>query len=142
MLIIGAHYDTVAATPGADDNASGVAALLGIARDLADETAFQNGQVRGVYAGRAAGIRTANMGSYHYARSLKEAGAEVEGMICLEMVGYFTDLPGSQSYPLPLVQAEVPFTRQFYRPGREYAFRTFTEDYRRRVCGEPWTCRS
>jgi hypothetical protein len=48
------------------------------------------------------------MGSYIYAGSLKEAGVRLKGMICLEMIGYFTDAPGSQSYPLPFMNLWYP----------------------------------
>jgi hypothetical protein len=52
--------------------------------------------------------RTSDMGSYHYARSLNQSGAQVEGMICLEMIGYFDDRAGSQIYPLPLFKLIYP----------------------------------
>ena len=67
------------------------------------------------------------MGSYHYARSLKEAGAEVEGMICLEMVGYFSDLPGSQYYPLPIFKLKYPSRGNFIALVGNTRSRTFTE---------------
>ena len=73
--------------------------------------------------------RTPNMGSYHYARSLKEAGAAVEGMICLEMVGYFSDLPGSQSYPLPFFKLKYPSRGNFIAMVGNMRSRTFYGGY-------------
>ena len=100
-VVIGAHYDTVPHTPGADDNASGVAALLELARRLIDTrpdcticlVAFANEEDNG---GAWEG-----MGSYAHARGLKERGIDVVGMISLEMLGYFDQSEGSQKYPFP-----------------------------------------
>jgi Zn-dependent M28 family amino/carboxypeptidase len=107
-LVIGAHYDTVRTTPGADDNASGVAGLLCLARQLSriqpDKT------IRFVFfcLEEPPTFRTRNMGSYHYAKSLKEKGDRIEGMICLEMIGYFCDREGCQHYPLPFMNVKFP----------------------------------
>ena len=100
-LVIGAHYDTVPTTPGADDNASGVAGLLELAKRLKDSNpdcticlcAYANEEHNGG--------KWENMGSYAHARSLKEKGTDVIGMISLEMLGYFSDEEGSQKYPFP-----------------------------------------
>src|SRR6266404_3071839 len=87
LIILGAHFDSVQGTPGADDNASGVAVLLEAARLLS----------------RAFNLEELNMiGSSYLAKKLKSAGAKVDAMISLEMVGY-TDLnSGSQKYPFGL----------------------------------------
>ena len=107
-LVIGAHYDTVESTPGADDNASGVACLLELARTVS--TMRPTGTIRFVafVLEEPPAYRTEGMGSYHYAESLKTSGIPVHGMICLEMVGYFSDRPGSQSYPLPFFKLKYP----------------------------------
>jgi Zn-dependent M28 family amino/carboxypeptidase len=112
-LVIGAHYDTVETTPGADDNASGVACLLELARSCAGSR-FP-GAVRFVafVLEEPPAYRTEGMGSYHYAESLKEAGVPIGGMICLEMVGYYSDRPGSQSYPLPFFRMKYPSTGNY-----------------------------
>lgn len=96
-VIVGAHFDSVVDTPGADDNASGVAALLETARLLSQ--AHLNSQVMFC----AFNLEELNMiGSTAFAKKLKAAGATVEAMISLEMVGY-TDLrPGSQKLPVGL----------------------------------------
>ncbi|WP_262488997.1 M28 family peptidase [Halomonas sp. ANAO-440] len=99
VLVVGAHYDTVRGSPGADDNASGVAVLIELARLLQgvplDRTlhlvAFANEEMP--FFGTDA------MGSLRYARQAREEGMNITGMIALEMLGYYTDAPGSQYHP-------------------------------------------
>ncbi|HDH04863.1 MAG TPA: M28 family peptidase [Nitrospirae bacterium] len=107
ILVVGAHYDTVTGTPGADDNASAVAGLLELARMFADTPLHKTVHFVAFALEESPLFRSKHMGSYVYAGSLKQAGRDVEGMICLEMIGYFTDEPGSQFFPLP-------FMRWFY----------------------------
>ena len=96
-IIVGAHLDSVVATPGADDNASGIAVLLETARLLSQ--ANLNSQVFLC----AFNLEELNMfGSAAFAKKLKAAGARVEAMISLEMVGYTDPRPGSQKLPLGL----------------------------------------
>ena len=97
LVILGAHFDAVAGTPGADDNASGVAVLLEAAKILSGL------KLRSKVLFCAFNLEEFNMiGSDHFAKKLKAQGAKVGGMISLEMVG-FTDLrPQSQNYPTPL----------------------------------------
>lgn len=91
VLILGAHYDTVPGSPGADDNASGIAVLLEVARTM--QTFSLNSTVRWIaFALEEYGYA----GSTHYAEKAKERGEKILGMISLEMVG-FTG-PG-QNYP-------------------------------------------
>jgi Zn-dependent M28 family amino/carboxypeptidase len=99
VLILGAHYDTRVETPGADDNASGVAVLLELAR-LHAQTPFRK-TVRFIAftLEEAPYFRTRHMGSRVYVRSLKDRGEQVEAMISLEMLGYYSQEEGSQSYP-------------------------------------------
>jgi Zn-dependent M28 family amino/carboxypeptidase len=114
-LIVGAHYDVCGNQPGADDNASAVAGLLECARltfsnrpDLeygVDFVAFSLEEPPFSY--------TKSMGSYVHALSLHESKADVIGMICLEMIGYFSDRPGSQSYPIPELAALYPETANY-----------------------------
>ena len=108
VLVIGAHYDTVSTTPGADDNASGVAGLLGMARTLARRPLDRT--VRFVAFGfeEPPAYRTKHMGSYHYAKGLHDRKEQVEGMVCLEMIGFFSDRRGSQHYPLPFMSRTFP----------------------------------
>ncbi len=99
ILIVGAHYDTAEGTPGADDNASGIAVLLEVAR-LHARTPFRK-TVRFIAftLEEPPFFRSSQMGSRMYAKNLKARGELVEAMICLEMVGYFTEEPESQSFP-------------------------------------------
>lgn len=97
-LVVGAHYDTVVGTPGADDNATGVGGLLELSRRL---RYFQPDMtVRLVaFANEENGYET--MGSYHFAKLCRQKRWNVRGMISLEMLGVFSDEPGSQQYPHP-----------------------------------------
>jgi len=113
VIVVGAHYDTVAGTPGADDNASGIAGILELARLLADEPLDMSVQFVTFVLEEPPLFRSRFMGSYVYARSLKGTGKTVEGMICLEMIGYFTDEPGSQVFPLPFFRWIYPTTGNF-----------------------------
>jgi len=108
ILVVGAHYDTVTNSPGADDNASGVAGLLALARVLAARPLKKTVRFVAFALEEMPTYRTRNMGSYHYAESLQLSQAHVEGMVCLEMIGYFTDRPGSQHYPLPFMSLKFP----------------------------------
>lgn len=107
--IIGAHYDSAPGTPGADDNASGVAALLELAKLL--KAREPRAEVRFVAFGteEPPAFGTRDMGSYRYARDLKRRGVEVRALINLEMLGYYNPKPASQLFP--------PFLSLFY-PGR------------------------
>ena len=97
LIILGAHFDSVQGTPGADDNASGVVVLLEAARLLA--RAGVGSQV--LFC--AFNLEELNMiGSGYFAKKLKSAGAKVDAMISLEMVGYTDSRPGSQKYPFGL----------------------------------------
>lgn len=101
-LVVGAHYDSYENAPGANDNATGVAAVLELAR-LLKELRPDNIRVRFVLFVNEEPpyYRTRHMGSWHYAKRLSERGEAVRGMICLETLGAFSDEPGSQKYPLP-----------------------------------------
>lgn len=113
ILVVGAHYDSVQTTPGADDNASGVAGVLTLARMFAGQRLNKTVRFVAFSLEEMPTYRTSRMGSYHYAQSLHEKGAQVEGMICLEMIGYFSDRPGSQHYPVPFFKMMYPTTGNF-----------------------------
>ncbi len=129
ILVIGAHYDTVSSTPGADDNASGVAGLLGLARALKGVRLAKTVRLAAFSMEEPPAYRTSNMGSYHYALSLKQAAAVVEGMLCLEMIGYFDDAPGSQLYPLPFFKLRYPSTGNYIALVGNLSSRAFTREF-------------
>lgn len=114
-LIIGAHYDVCGNQPGADDNASAVAGLLETARMLAEaEPDLVYGVDFVAYCLEEPPFFATNeMGSYVHARSLKEQGVNVLGMVCYEMIGYFSDEPGSQPYPDESLARLYPDTGNF-----------------------------
>ncbi|MBV9389505.1 MAG: M28 family peptidase [Chroococcidiopsidaceae cyanobacterium CP_BM_ER_R8_30] len=96
-ILVGAHYDAVPGTPGADDNATGVAVLLELARGFATEPA--KCPVRLVaFDMEEYGL----LGSTQYAADLKRQQQPLRLMISLEMLGYCDATPGSQSYPAGL----------------------------------------
>lgn len=101
LYVIGAHYDSEYGNPGADDNASGVAALLELARLFKEQPPEVPVELVAFALEEPPHFRTTDMGSYHYARSLYSQERQIALMISLEMVGYFRDEEGSQSYPLP-----------------------------------------
>jgi Zn-dependent M28 family amino/carboxypeptidase len=129
VLVIGAHYDTVSRTPGADDNASGVAGLLAMARTLAGAPLAHTVRFAAFGLEEPPAFRTENMGSYHYARSLREKDEPVEGMLCLEMIGYFSDRNGSQRYPLPFFSMKFPSVGNYISFVGNYRSRAFTERF-------------
>ena len=99
IVLIGAHYDSVQGSPGANDNGSGVAALLEISRALVRLTperslrlvAFVNEEPPFFYWGQ--------MGSMIYAKAARARGDDIRLMVSLEMLGCYSDEPGSQRYP-------------------------------------------
>ena len=133
LLVVGAHYDSFGgfgANPGADDNASGTAGLLEIARLLAgrrldrrvDLVAFANEEPP--YFG------SAQMGSAVHARSL--AGRDVRGMICLEMIGYFTPRQPAPSWIFRLL---YPDRGNFIAVAGRWADRDLTREVKRALRG-------
>ncbi len=108
ILVVGAHYDTVIGTPGADDNASGIAVLLELARLAAYEPFRRTTLFVAFCLEEPPAYMTKNMGSYVYAKSLKDSKTDIYGMISLEMLGYYSDFKGSQYYPNPLFNYFYP----------------------------------
>ena len=99
ILVVGAHYDTVPQTPGADDNASAVAMLLEVARLTAGVPLRRTVRFVAFSCEEPPHFYSDTMGSQQYARACRKAGENVIGMLCLEMVGFFSDAPGSQQCP-------------------------------------------
>lgn len=106
ILILGAHYDTVSTTPGADDNASAVAVLLELAgqamRLKKGHQLKENLRFVAFPLEEPPAFYTADMGSKRYVKILKQRGEKIKGMICFEMVGYKSIASNSQVIPFPL----------------------------------------
>lgn len=117
-VVVGAHYDScmidAGENPGADDNASGVAGLFGVARLLQQERPTEVCVELVAYSSEEPPFfGTRDMGSYRHAELLKQENARVKGVLVLEMIGYFSDEPGSQQYPTSLFKAVYPSVGNF-----------------------------
>jgi Zn-dependent M28 family amino/carboxypeptidase len=112
IVLVGAHYDSVRGSPGANDNASGVAALLELSQRFAAIAparsvrfvAFVNEEPPFFFFGQ--------MGSMHYARAARRRGDDIRLMIALETIGFYSAVRGSQSYP-PLLRHFFPDRADF-----------------------------
>jgi Zn-dependent M28 family amino/carboxypeptidase len=129
VLVVGAHYDShgdpIAAakvgklhhpdthTPGADDNASGVAGLIELSYLLGKNPPTRSVELVAYTLEEPPHFRTGDMGSVWHARSLTRLGRPVELAISLEMIGYFSDVPNSQTFPAPGMGALYPTTGNF-----------------------------
>lgn len=102
IVVIGAHYDSVDISPGADDNASGVAALLAIARRIHSAETKRTIRLIAFTNEEPPMFTSAQMGSYVHARHAREHGENIVGMLSLESIGYYDPRPRSQRYPPPL----------------------------------------
>ena len=107
-IIIGAHYDAHEATMGADDNASGVAGLLELARIFAEKPPAVPVQIVAYTLEEPPNFRTDSMGSRHHAASLVQTGVQPELVIVLEMIGFYRETENSQEYPVSLLKWFYP----------------------------------
>lgn len=112
-LVVGAHYDSAGNAPGANDNGSGTAMLLVMARELKSH-AMTATRLRLVFFvnEEPPHFKTETMGSLVYARALSASGEKISAMLSLETLGSYSDRPGSQRYPAPLSYA-LPNTGNF-----------------------------
>lgn len=101
IVVLGAHYDTVPDCPGADDNASGIAGLLELARLFASKSPRRTMRFVAFANEEHSGGKWEEMGSYHHAKASSERGDRIVGMLSLEMLGFFSDEENSQHYPFP-----------------------------------------
>jgi len=115
LLLLGAHYDTVMGTPGADDNASAVAVILETARILTSnkETSLPGVLYVAFSTEEPPSFNTRYMGSRVFVRSLEKEKLVIHGALILEMVGYFRDEPGTQKIPLTVKWMGFPNTANF-----------------------------
>lgn len=113
VIIIGAHYDTVFSTPGADDNASGVAALLEMCRILRNDEPGRTLKLIFFTLEEPPIFRSPYQGSVVYARAARQRGEKITAMVCLEMIGYYSERKGDQGFPFPLMAAFYSTTPNF-----------------------------
>jgi hypothetical protein len=104
IVLVGAHYDSVIGAPGANDNGTGVAAVLALAQrfaaqDRLAQTAAKTLRFVAFVNEEPPFFQTSQMGSYVYASRCKKRGDKISAMISLETIGYFSDAPRSQTYP-------------------------------------------
>ncbi len=101
IVVVGAHYDSVLGCPGANDNGSGVAALLALARSLGKSSPARTLRFVAFVNEEPPHFQTAEMGSRVYARRCRERNENVTAMLSLETIGCYSDSPGTQNYPAP-----------------------------------------
>jgi hypothetical protein len=99
IIVVGAHYDAVLGTAGADDNASGTAALLELARHFARVSPARTIRFVAFTLEESPFFWTDSMGSLVYARAARARGDAITAMLSLEALGYYSDAPDSQRYP-------------------------------------------
>ncbi|OGT65545.1 MAG: hypothetical protein A2W69_01465 [Gammaproteobacteria bacterium RIFCSPLOWO2_02_47_7] len=99
IIVIGAHYDAVIGSPGANDNGTGVAAMLELADLLRDRQFPRTVRFVAFTNEEPPNFMTINMGSYHYAKRTAAHKEKIIAMFSLETIGYYSDKHGSQHYP-------------------------------------------
>ena len=112
IIVIGAHYDSVFGSPGANDNGSGVAALLALARRFAGKPTGQTLRFVAFVNEEPPYFQT-EMGSYVYASRCKAHGDRISAMMSLETIGYYSNAPRSQTYPSAGIGPLYPTTGNF-----------------------------
>jgi Zn-dependent M28 family amino/carboxypeptidase len=122
FLLLGAHYDTVPGGPGANDNASGISALLELSRLFAEQTPAVSVRFVAFVNEEPPFFMSGEQGSMVYARAARARGDDIRLMVSLETIGCYRDEPGSQRYP--------PLFRLFYP--RRGNFLAFVSDFRSR----------
>ncbi len=129
-FVVGAHYDSVAGTVGADDNASAIAVQLETAHEFEKLVRSEKLDLEVAFVSFALeetpAYGTSRMGSKVYALKAREQGERIDGMICLEMVGYVCRKPGCQQYPFPLQYFDYPETGDFIGIVGNFKSRGFT----------------
>lgn len=124
-IIIGAHYDVCGNQQGADDNASGVVGLLELARLLSKEKLKYRIDFVAYTLEEPPYFGTKHMGSYVHANYLYTNNIPIKGMICLEMIGYYSDKKDSQRYPIPEMSLLYGNTANFIAVVRNKKSKTF-----------------
>ncbi len=115
-IVVGAHYDAFSTLPAADDNASGIAGLIELAKLLgsaSSEALKHRIELVAYTLEEPPHFRSERMGSYIHAQRSKNASAKVRLMISLECIGYFSDAANTQDFPLPGLNFLYPSTGNF-----------------------------
>jgi Zn-dependent M28 family amino/carboxypeptidase len=112
-VVIGAHYDTVPGCPGANDNGTGIAAVLELARRFAGRRRRRTIRFAAFVNEEPPFFQTAAMGSWVYANEAKRRGDRITGMMSLETMGYYSDQPNTQTYPIAPLALLYPNTGNF-----------------------------
>ncbi|MEM8955866.1 MAG: M28 family peptidase [Verrucomicrobiota bacterium] len=126
-IIIGAHYDSCADTPGADDNASGVAGLIELAYLFGADPPDREIEIVAYTLEEPPYFGTERMGSFRHAEATAAATEAVVGVIVLEMIGYFSNEPGSQGYPSIFLSLMYPNRGNFIAVVGNLGQRSFTK---------------
>lgn len=132
-IVVGAHYDVCGEQDGADDNASGVVGLLELARLLKGVELDKRIDLVAYSLEEPPFFRSENMGSYVHAKWLYENNIPVEGMICLEMIGYFDDSKGSQHYPIGALKLIYGSKGDFITVVRKLKSGPFARKFKRKI---------
>jgi Zn-dependent M28 family amino/carboxypeptidase len=140
IILIGAHYDSAQGTPGANDNASGSAALLALARYFAKSSPDRSIRFVAFTNEEPPYFQKADMGSLLYARRCRKRNENLIAVLSLETMGYYRDEPGTQVYPEPLgalYPSEGNFLGVIGNVGSRGLVRRVVESFRRQV---PFPC--
>lgn len=135
LTVVGAHYDACGHTPGADDNASGVAGLLELARMLSREPLDRPIELVAYTLEEPPFFRSPEMGSAVHARDLKQRGVTVRGVVILEMIGFYSDAWMSQDYPIGLLRLFYPSRGNFLALAGRLDQRAFTRSVKAAMKG-------
>lgn len=113
IVVVGAHYDSVPGSPGANDNGSGVAATLALARRFAGKPCARTIRFVAFVNEEPGHFQTELMGSWVYAKRCRERGDGITAMVSLETIGCFSDVAGSQKYPVLALGLVYPTAGNF-----------------------------
>lgn len=113
IVVVGAHYDSVMGAPGANDNGSGVAAMLEISRKFAGLPSDRTVRFVAFVNEEPPYFETELMGSRVYAKACRERGDDIRAMLSLETLGYYSNAPGSQRFPSVLFKLFYPTRGNF-----------------------------
>ncbi len=135
LLLVGAHYDSVLGSPGANDNGTGVAVLLELSRALREHAVPRTVRFVAFVNEEPPYFQTEAMGSRVHARAARQRGEKIAAMISLETLGYYASRPGSQQYPAPF-GLFYPDTGNFLAVVGNLASRRLVVDFLRHFMAE------